>query len=153
LRKDGGFDLAVDLQGTQASAAWVYASGAERMADRGQSDLCWIFCDFTKPGVFSSLANSFESAISLRKKQSDLPKGPSLAADLYDDPALRECNDIDLIVEEQQIARAEGVLGSLGFGVIFWTARGERDVVDQSWWAAAWLRGCLEPEWTPIFCG
>jgi hypothetical protein len=42
-------------------------------------------------------------------------KGPSLAAGLYGDLSLRECNDIDLIVEEQQVVRAEAVLGSLGY--------------------------------------
>lgn len=42
-------------------------------------------------------------------------KGPSLAAGLYGDLSLRECNDIDLIVEKQQIAQAEAVLGSLGY--------------------------------------
>jgi len=42
-------------------------------------------------------------------------KGPSLAAGLYGDLSLRECNDIDLVVEEQQIARAEAVLVSLGY--------------------------------------
>ena len=36
LRRDGGFDLAIDLQGTRPSAAWVYASGARRMAGRGR---------------------------------------------------------------------------------------------------------------------
>jgi hypothetical protein len=46
-------------------------------------------------------------------------KGPSLAAGLYGDFALRECNDIDLIVEEQQIARAEAVLESLGYSSVF----------------------------------
>ena len=46
-------------------------------------------------------------------------KGSSLAAGLYGDLAMRECNDIDLIVEEQQIARAEAVLGSLGYASRF----------------------------------
>ena len=46
-------------------------------------------------------------------------KGPSLAAGLYGDLALRECNDIDVIVEERQIARAEAVLGSLGYASAF----------------------------------
>jgi heptosyltransferase-1 len=42
-RKGGGFDLAVDLQGTRASAAWVYASGARRMAGRGGWRPGWQF--------------------------------------------------------------------------------------------------------------
>jgi Uncharacterised nucleotidyltransferase len=42
-------------------------------------------------------------------------KGPSLAAGLYGDLSLRECNDIDLIVEEQHILQAEAVLGLLGY--------------------------------------
>ena len=42
-------------------------------------------------------------------------KGPSLAAGLYGDLSLRECNDIDLIVDQQQVVRAEAVLGSLGY--------------------------------------
>jgi Uncharacterised nucleotidyltransferase len=42
-------------------------------------------------------------------------KGPSLAAGLYGDLSLRECNDIDLIVGEQQLVKAEAVLGSLGY--------------------------------------
>jgi hypothetical protein len=42
-------------------------------------------------------------------------KGPSLAASLYGDLSLRECNDIDLIVDEDQVVKAEGVLGSLGY--------------------------------------
>jgi hypothetical protein len=42
-------------------------------------------------------------------------KGPALAAGLYGDLSLREFNDVDLIVEEQQIVRAEAALGSLGY--------------------------------------
>jgi lipopolysaccharide heptosyltransferase I len=43
LRKDGGFDLAVDLQGIRSSAAWIYASGARRMAGRGGFRPGWRF--------------------------------------------------------------------------------------------------------------
>jgi hypothetical protein len=42
-------------------------------------------------------------------------KGLSLAAGVYGDLSLRECNDIDLIVEEWQVARVEAVLESLGY--------------------------------------
>jgi hypothetical protein len=42
-------------------------------------------------------------------------KGASLAVGLYGDLSLREFNDIDLIVEEEQIERTEAVLGSLGY--------------------------------------
>jgi heptosyltransferase I len=43
LREDGGFDLAVDLQGTRVSAAWMYASGARRMAGRAGWRPGWRF--------------------------------------------------------------------------------------------------------------
>ncbi len=43
LRQDGGFDLAIDLQGTRASAAWIYASGARQMAGRGNLRPGWRF--------------------------------------------------------------------------------------------------------------
>ena len=43
LRKDGGFDLAVDLQGIRASAAWIYASGARLMVGRGGFRPGWRF--------------------------------------------------------------------------------------------------------------
>jgi hypothetical protein len=42
-------------------------------------------------------------------------KGPSLAATLYGDFALRESNDIDIIVEKKQVAKAESILDSLGY--------------------------------------
>jgi hypothetical protein len=42
-------------------------------------------------------------------------KGISLAIGLHGDLSLREFDDIDLIVEEEQIASAENVLGSLGY--------------------------------------
>jgi hypothetical protein len=42
-------------------------------------------------------------------------KGPSLAAGLYGDLSCREYEDVDLIVEEQQIAKTEAVLGLLGY--------------------------------------
>jgi hypothetical protein len=46
-------------------------------------------------------------------------KGPSLAASIYGDLSLRECNDIDIIVDDHQIQEAEGVLGSLGYKSIY----------------------------------
>jgi hypothetical protein len=45
-------------------------------------------------------------------------KGPSLAAALYGDLSLRECNDIDIIIDKQHVAQAEAVLGSLGYRAI-----------------------------------
>ena len=42
-------------------------------------------------------------------------KGPSLAAALYGDLSLRECGDIDIIVDEQQVVRTEATLNSLGY--------------------------------------
>jgi hypothetical protein len=42
-------------------------------------------------------------------------KGPSLATALYGDLSLRECNDIDIIVDENHVAQAEAILGSLGY--------------------------------------
>jgi hypothetical protein len=42
-------------------------------------------------------------------------KGPSLALQLYGDLSHRECNDIDIIVEERQVARVEAILGSLDY--------------------------------------
>jgi hypothetical protein len=46
-------------------------------------------------------------------------KGPSLAAAVYGDLSLRECNDIDIIVDEQQIPEAIAVLGSLGYRPVY----------------------------------
>jgi hypothetical protein len=46
-------------------------------------------------------------------------KGPSLAAGLYGDLALREYNDIDLLVDKQKLAQAEAALGSLGYAPLF----------------------------------
>ena len=45
-------------------------------------------------------------------------KGPSLAAALYGDLSLRECNDIDIIVDKQDVAQAEAILGSLGYRAV-----------------------------------
>jgi len=42
-------------------------------------------------------------------------KGPSLAAAIYGDLSLRECNDIDIIVDEHQVPEAETVLASVGY--------------------------------------
>jgi hypothetical protein len=42
-------------------------------------------------------------------------KGPSLAVAVYGDLSLRECNDIDIIVDEQQVSEAERVLDFLGY--------------------------------------
>lgn len=42
-------------------------------------------------------------------------KGPSLAAVLYGNLSLRECADIDVIVDRQQVGEAEIALGSLGY--------------------------------------
>jgi heptosyltransferase I len=46
-RRDGGFDLAIDLQGRPASAAWVYASGAAIKAGRGGFRPGWRFTQAT----------------------------------------------------------------------------------------------------------
>ena len=45
-------------------------------------------------------------------------KGPSLAAALYGDLSLRECNDIDIIVDEKKVAQTEAALGSLGYHAV-----------------------------------
>lgn len=42
-------------------------------------------------------------------------KGPSLAVWLYGDLSLREFNDIDLIIDQDQVVNAERVLSSLGY--------------------------------------
>jgi hypothetical protein len=46
-------------------------------------------------------------------------KGPSLALSVYGGLSLRECNDIDLIVEQKQVAEAEAVLASLGYRAVY----------------------------------
>jgi hypothetical protein len=46
-------------------------------------------------------------------------KGPSLAAAVYGDLSLRECNDIDIIVDDQQVPEAEAVLNSLSYKSIY----------------------------------
>jgi heptosyltransferase-1 len=59
FRRDGGFDLAVDLQGTRASAAWIYASRARLMAGRGGRRPGWHFAiapDFQVSDVAESAA-------------------------------------------------------------------------------------------------
>ncbi len=43
LRRAGGFDLAVDLQGTRRSALWTYASAARIKAGRGNRRPLWAF--------------------------------------------------------------------------------------------------------------
>ena len=43
-------------------------------------------------------------------------KGPALALSLYGDLAQREYNDIDILVGEDQVERAEDLLASLGYG-------------------------------------
>jgi hypothetical protein len=43
-------------------------------------------------------------------------KGVHLAASVYPDPALRPMNDIDLLFEAAELARAEQVLSTLGYG-------------------------------------
>ena len=45
--RDGGFDLAIDLQGRPASAAWTYASGAAIKAGRGGFRPGWRFTQAT----------------------------------------------------------------------------------------------------------
>ena len=47
FRRDGGFDLAIDLQGRPASAAWTYASGATIKAGRGGFRPGWRFTQAT----------------------------------------------------------------------------------------------------------
>jgi ADP-heptose:LPS heptosyltransferase len=47
FRRDGGFDLAIDLQGRPASAAWTYASGAAIKAGRGGFRPGWRFTQAT----------------------------------------------------------------------------------------------------------
>ncbi len=47
FRRDGGFDLAIDLQGRPASAAWIYASGAAIKAGRGGFRPGWRFTQAT----------------------------------------------------------------------------------------------------------
>src|SRR5689334_14734605 len=42
-RSDGGFDMAIDLQGRAASALWTYASGAAIKAGRGGFRPGWRF--------------------------------------------------------------------------------------------------------------
>src|SRR5215472_12937617 len=39
-------------------------------------------------------------------------KGPALAHTVYGDLSLRECNDIDIIIEQRQVAAAEAILAS-----------------------------------------
>jgi heptosyltransferase I len=43
LRRAGGFDLAIDLQGTRRSALWTYASAARIKAGRGYRRPLWLF--------------------------------------------------------------------------------------------------------------
>jgi putative nucleotidyltransferase-like protein len=45
-------------------------------------------------------------------------KGPSLAYTVYGDLSLRECTDIDVIVEQKQVAAAEAVLSSIGYRAV-----------------------------------
>jgi hypothetical protein len=45
-----------------------------------------------------------------------LMKGPALARTVYPDPALRQSNDIDLLVQPQNLPAAEAVLEKLGYG-------------------------------------
>lgn len=42
-------------------------------------------------------------------------KGPALARHLLGDPTLRQCSDVDLLVDRADVARADAVLRSLGF--------------------------------------
>ncbi len=63
LRRDGGFDLAIDLQGRPASALWAYASGAAIKAGRGGFRPGWRF---TMPTDYQR-SDTAESAAILEK--------------------------------------------------------------------------------------
>jgi hypothetical protein len=49
-------------------------------------------------------------------------KGPALAAAVYGDLSRRECNDIDIIVDDHQIPEAEAVLSALGYKSVYSSA-------------------------------
>jgi len=55
-------------------------------------------------------------------------KGPCLAERLYGDAALRSCYDLDLLVRPSDLARAEHLLGDMGF-----SPHGEADDYHRRW--------------------
>ena len=63
LWRDGGFDLALDLQGTKPSAVWTYASRARVMAGRGGHRPGWAFS--VRPDL--SVADVAEATSILRR--------------------------------------------------------------------------------------
>lgn len=69
FRRDGGFDLAIDLQGRPASAAWTYASGAAIKAGRGGFRPAWRF---TMPTDYKR-SDTAESAAILEKLGISVP--------------------------------------------------------------------------------
>ena len=61
----------------------------------------------TQASVLSALAAAGVRAAPLR--------GPALGERLYDDPALRPCGDVDVLVDRAALGQVEGALAALGF--------------------------------------
>lgn len=73
-------------------------------------------------------------------------KGAALAATVYENLALREFGDLDLLVRPSQVDRAELALRHMGLRPVWKPGPGQRAALRACWYATTWLDPRLEGE-------
>jgi len=120
LRSDLNWSLLLSLAGSHSVRPQLAHTLGKLDWQRVPSEARLYLLDFLRSHKARSLFLASElikvtEQLSQRAIRFATFKGPSLAVGLYGDLSLRECNDIDIIVDEQQVPEAEAVLASLGY--------------------------------------